>query len=329
MNVHDREEPLVVTERGGRELIPARLEPAYDLREGAGIFARHAAHRCLDDRVVYPLDDGARHRVPDCSIQPNEESAVELNCVVEQAGDGRISAVESHEAWKRKAREAEKRPAVRDKDFVTITRDWKPWASGPELRPFPLTRMPVVVVQQHVDESYRQHCARIDYVHGLLVDVFEQVFRVDDIDSARERGSRMRRAWVLLDRAEYSSELLAKFTEKRIVRHQDDSRIGMEHVGGGEERRRCDGRGRVRGAAQVEAYALDDGAVEMFRHTEQSLVNRAEHILRAVGRHEPQVIGLLAAAHLGWPKATRKSSEIQNRHADRPCPEIAVVVAEE
>src|SRR5687768_14651560 len=171
MDVSDREKLLVVTERGSRELIPPRLEPAYDLREGACVLPRHAADRCLDDRVVYPLDDGARHRVPDRSFQPNEKSTVELDCIVEQTGDRRISAVKSHEAGKREPREAEKRPAVRDKDFVPVTRDWKPWTSGPELRPLPLTRVPVVVVQQHVDESYRQHCARIDYVDRLLVDV--------------------------------------------------------------------------------------------------------------------------------------------------------------
>ena len=104
----------------------------------------------------------------------------------------------------------------------------------------------------------------------------------------------------------------------------------MEDAGGLEDRGHDE---RPRGVRRAGLVAHDVGGGGLAQLGGQRpggiLVHRAEAVLLAVGAHEAERLGLLAAAAPSGPEAAGERGEVEHRNVDRGRPELPIAGAEE
>src|SRR5687768_7016539 len=96
--------------------------------------------------------------------------------------------------------------------------------------------MPVVVVEQHVDQPRRQYGARVDTIERIGVDALEQVLAVEDLDCAGKSAPLLWIVWALFHRPKLAGKNLSELTVQRVIGHHEQPREGVEHT------RRCEDR---------------------------------------------------------------------------------------
>ena len=200
-----------------------------------------------------------------------------------------------------------------------------------EAGPAPLIGVAVPVTQIDVHQAGGEVGARIHPIIGALAQLLEQPLGADDVGRAGEARRVVGLLRPLLDRPQHPAELRRELAQPgRVWRHDHQARLGMEDAGGLEDRGHDE---RPRGVRRAGLVAHDVGRGGLAQLGGQRpggiLVHRAEAVLLAVGAHEAERLGLLAAAAPSGPEAAGERGQVEHRNVDRGRPELPIAGTEE
>jgi hypothetical protein len=325
-------EQAIEPQRLLRQLFAAALEGGGEAPAVEPIvLRRHPPRGLVDDRVRDAPREIGRGLFPHGPLQLREDLPVLLPAVPGEADDGGVLGAELDEPRLAVAAQVEHQALEAGEGEVPVFRDRLPEGLARDLRPAPLVAMPVPVADQHVHQARAQESACVDAVGGTLLEQRVHLLVVEDARGAGEAGSvRRGRARILLDRADETLEDVTELAERRIVGHDDEPVLRMEHAGGLQQ---AVGHHRRRGVARrdlVPDQALGDRALQVrWQHVARVLVHAAERVVASVRAAKRETLRLLAADAAHRRESSREAAQVEHLDRHRRGPKVAVVATEE